>query len=144
MQPEILIAAAGIIVTFIIATWRWSASQNKRFDQMMQGFQNEISKLRDENNQQFGKLRDENNQQFGKLRDENNRLRSEVRGEIKEVRGEIREVRNEIKEVRNEIKEVREDVHRLDNRIARQEGLIRALWAGTFKGDPTSEPAFPE
>ncbi len=137
MQPEILIAAAGIIVTFTIATWRWSASQNKRFDQMMQGFQNEISKLRDENNQQFGKLRDENNQQFGKLRDEYNRLRSEVRGEIKEVRGEI-------KEVRNEIKKVREDVHRLDNRIARQEGLIRALWAGTFKGDPTSEPAFPE
>ena len=76
--------------------------------QMMQGIQNEI----------------------GKLRDDNNRLCSKVRGEIKEVR--------------NDIKEVREDVHRHDDRIARQEGRIQALWAGTFKGDPTSEPAFPQ
>ena len=101
MQTEILIAAASIIVTFIVATWRWSASQIKRFDQMMVGVQNEV----------------------GQLRDDNNRLRSEVRGDIKEVR---------------------EDVHKLDNRIARQEGMIRALWSGSFKGDPTSEPAFPQ
>ena len=119
MQIEILIAAVSIIVTFIIATWRWSASQNRRFDQMMKVVQNEV-----------GKLRDDNNQQISKLRDDNNRLRSEVRGDIKEVR--------------EEIKEVREDVHRLDNRIAHQEGMIRALWAETFKGDPTSEPAFPQ
>ena len=72
MQTEILIAAASIIVTFIVATWRWSASQIKRFDQMMVGVQNEVDKLRDDNN----------------------RLRSEVRGDIKEVR---------------------EDVHKLDN-----------------------------
>lgn len=108
MQLEFLISTASIIVTFIVATWRWSASQNKRFDQINQRIQNEVSKLRDDNN----------------------RLRSEVRGDIKEVR--------------EEIKEVREDVHRLDKRIARQEGLIRALWANTLKGDPASEPAFPE
>ena len=137
MQIEILIAAVSIIVTFIIATWRWSASQNRRFDQMMKVVQNEVGKLRDDNNQQISKLRDDNNQQISKLRDDNNRLRSEVRDDIKEVR-------NDIKEVREEIKEVREDVHRLDNRIAHQEGMIRALWAETFKGDPTSEPAFPQ
>ena len=112
MQTEILTAAASIIVTFIVATWRWSASQIKRFDQMMVGVQNEV-----------GQLRDDNNQQISQLRDDNSRLRSEVRGDIKEVR---------------------EDVHKLDNRIARQEGMIRALWSGSFKGDPTLEPAFPQ
>ena len=130
MQLEFLISTASIIVTFIVATWRWSALQDKRFDQINQVVQNEINKLRNDNNQQISKLRDDNNQQISKLRDDNDRLRKEVREDIKEVR--------------EDIKEVREDVHKLNNRIAHQEGLIRALWASTFKGDPTSEPAFPE
>ena len=73
---QFYIALAGFILTFIIATWRWNVSQNKRFDRLIREVHSETNKLRD------------------LITEQNNQLRVEFRGEIKEVRDEIKEIAN--------------------------------------------------
>ena len=114
---QFYIALAGFILTFIIATWRWNVSQNKRFDRLIREVHSETNKLRD----------------F--ITEQNNQLRVEFRGEIKEVR-------NEIKEVREEIKEMRKEIANLDSRLSGQEGLLRGAWGRLYKEELDAEPAF--
>ncbi len=127
MQPEIIaaiIAAASIIVTFILSTWRWSVSQNKRFDQVIQELHSQNSKLRDEFSQQISGLHDGNSKLRDEFREDNSKLRDEFRDEFKELRKAI---------------------NQLDRRLAHQQALTQALWSRTFKEDATtSVPVLPE
>ncbi len=125
MQPEILIAAAvGIIVSFIFSTWRWSASQNRRFDRVIQEFREDNHKLRSEFREDIGKLRDDNSKLRSEFREDNNKLRSEFREDNSKLR--------------EEIKELHKDVSKIDRRLSQQHALIQALWSRIFREDVTT------
>ncbi len=119
MLFEFLIALGGFIVSMIIAGWVQNATQNRRFDRV---------------NERFDRV----NERLDRMNERSESILQILLNENSKLRGEISELRGEVSELRGEVGELRGDISVLNERVARQDGLIRAVWLRVYQDDPAA------
>ena len=107
MEWEVVISAAGIILTLMVSLWRMHVSQTRRIDQM------------------GGRIDQLQRDMVGHI----DQLRHEIRGDIRDVRGEISETNKQMQEFATELRNgqqvLTEAVAKVDSRISRLEGMLQ-------------------